>query len=432
MEFSRLLSVLAPEVDAPYAIPGDVAMTDQAGPVGGEVREEDVGASRLVLRIDNLEHLKAAYGEDAGISACDMVSHILQDSGHRIAATDQAAIDREGEGWAIAFSGAPLSLPALRRRLAYTPICTEKGVFHVVVTLAEVPSARGGTSKPDAAPRLPPVLTDFSGEPPARGEAWAKRYRADMAKAADLLRAISTDHIALAWQPVVHAGNDAILYRECLMRVFDRGRNLLPIAELLPSIERLGLARVLDDAMASRVLDELEATENVVLGVNISAQSAVFDGWWQPVAERLRAAPSLAARLVIEITETASFPSVSRAVSFVAEFHALGCRVALDDFGVGYASIRQLLALRPDIVKIDQSFVARTGSSHHERDVFGRIVGLASTLAPIVIAEGIETESQKDLAEQAGAVWQQGYHWGRPSAVRSWRVAPRWEGAAAH
>jgi len=394
-------------------------MTDQAGPIDQEVRGDGIGEDRLVLRIDNLEHLKAAYGEGAGLLACDMVDRILRESGHRIVAVEQGV-----EGCVIVSSGAPLSRHALRRRLATTPVCTAGGAFHAVATLAEAPSA-GGTGQPDGGLRRPPAFTAFSGEPPARGEAWAKRHRADMAKAAHLFQAISTDRIALAWQPVVHAGTESILYQECLLRILDGGRDILPIAELLPAIERLGLARVLDDYMLSRVLDELEAADNVVLGVNISAQSAVFDDWWEPVALRLRAAPALAARLVVEITETAPFPSISGAVSFVAELHALGCRVALDDFGVGYASIRQLLALRPDIVKIDRSFVARTGSSNHERDVFGRMVGLASTLAPIVIAEGIETESHRKLAEQAGAIWQQGYHWGRPSGVRSWRAAPQ-------
>jgi EAL domain-containing protein (putative c-di-GMP-specific phosphodiesterase class I) len=397
-------------------------MTDQAGPIDGHMREGGIGEVRLLSRIDNLEHLKAAYGEGAGLLACEMVDRILRESGHRIAAIEQGV-----EGCAIVSCGAPRSLHALRRRLACTAMGTDGGAFHAAVTLVEAPAAREGVGKPE----LPPALTAFAGEPPARGDAWAKRYRADMAKAADLLRAIATDRIDLAWQPVVHAGDDSILYRECLMRVFDGERDMLPIAETVPSLERLGFARILDDYMMARVLDELEATEHVVLGVNISAQSAVFDGWWARVAERLRAAPSLAARLVIEITETASFPSISEAVSFVAAFHALGCRVALDDFGVGYASIRQLLALRPDIVKIDRSFVARTGSSNHARDVFGRMVGLAATLAPIVIAEGIETESHRQLAEQAGAVWQQGYHWGRPSGVRSWRAESRWGREAA-
>jgi len=350
-----------------------------------------------------------------------MVRHALLEGGHRIVAAEQGA-----EGYAAALFGVPLSLHALRRRLACTPVHWGDAVFHLAVTLAEASVPADGAGRADHGPSLSPMPAAFAGEAPCRGDAWARRYRADMAKAAALLRAITIDHVALAWQPVVHAGDDSILYRECLMRVFDHGRDVLPIAELLPSIERLGLMRALDDYMVSRVLDELEASDDVVLGVNISAQSALFDGWWVAIAERLRAAPALAARLVIEITETAPCPSISHAVSFVAGLHALGCRVALDDFGAGYASIRQLLALRPDIVKIDQSFVARTGSSSHEQDVFRRIVGLAATLAPIVIAEGIETDSHRDLAEQAGAAWQQGHHWGRPSAVRPWRAAPRW------
>jgi EAL domain-containing protein (putative c-di-GMP-specific phosphodiesterase class I) len=372
--------------------------------------DSDISELRLFLSIDNLDHLTASYGDGAAAAAFAMVDRILLESGHRI-----AVIGRKAEGYAIVCFEAPQSLHILQRRLAFTPVRLGEAVFHLAATLTKVPSP--GAPFDDVSP----IPAPFSGGPPPRGEDQARRYRDDMAKVTSLFRAITTNQTALAWQPVVHSRDGSILYRECLTRILDDRQDSFPIADMLLAIERLGLMRAVDSYIMLRVLDELDAAEDAVLGVNISAQSAIFDSWWMPVAERLRATPSLAARLVIEVTETAPFPSIAQAISFVAELHALGCRIALDDFGVGYASIRQLLALRPDIVKIDQSFITRTGSSKHDRDVFRRITGLAATLAPVVIAEGIETESHRKFAEQAGVMWQQGYHWGRPSAVRSWR-----------
>src|ERR1700748_3788146 len=115
MEFSHSSRILAPEGDASYAIVGDAPMTDQAGPIDGHMREGGIGEVRLLSRIDNLEHLKAAYGEGAGLLVCEMVDRILRESGHRSAPIEQGV-----EGCAIVSCGAPRSLHALRRRLACT------------------------------------------------------------------------------------------------------------------------------------------------------------------------------------------------------------------------------------------------------------------------------------------------------------------------
>ena len=75
--------------------------------------------------------------------------------------------------------------------------------------------------------------------------------------------------------------------------------------------------------------------------------------WWDEIKERLRCAPDLARRLVVEITETAAIPDISDAARLVSDLRRVGCRVAIDDLDAGFASVRQLLALAPDIVKIE-------------------------------------------------------------------------------
>src|SRR5690606_435567 len=101
---------------------------------------------------------------------------------------------------------------------------------------------------------------------------------------------------------------------------------------------------------------------------------------------------------------------------------SLGCRIAMDDFGVGFASMRRLLALSPDIVKIDSLFVRRAPQSQRNKQILAHMIGLARAIAPCVIVEGIETKDQFWLAEKLGVEWAQGTLTGGPSAIRSWTL----------
>ena len=153
------------------------------------------------------------------------------------------------------------------------------------------------------------------------------------------------------------------------------------------------------------------------LGVNISAQSAACDSWWAHLQNELEIRPDIAERLVIEITETASLPSLPAAAEFSERMKELGCRIAMDDFGVGRDAIRNLAALSPDIVKVDALFVRRARSSDKDRQALKAIIALCGALGGVVVAEGIETATDSRMAAVAGAPWQQGYFIEAPSVA---------------
>lgn len=255
---------------------------------------------------------------------------------------------------------------------------------------------------------------------------------ADMADAEDAFRMLAADGVELVWQPVRDArDNGAILYHEALARFPDEGDRDASPARHLQALERLGLAPAFDREIVGRVIEALRADPFAVLGVNISAQSADTGGWWTDVAPLLREHPGIARRLVIEITETTPYPSTRQAIAFAAEARALGCRVALDDFGVGHASLHTMLALSPAIIKIDALFVRTAASSAAAGAMFRHLVGLAVSTGALAVVEGIETPEQAARALDAGATWQQGYLHGRPSCVRSRDIRPRLDRPAA-
>ena len=109
---------------------------------------------------------------------------------------------------------------------------------------------------------------------------------------------------------------------------------------------------------------------------------------------------------------------MTSAVKFIDRMRGLGCRFALDDFGCGFASVRHLMALSPQFVKIDKVFLRCATQGARQRELFKRLVGLAGALGATIIAEGVETEAQSELAFEAGCDWQQGYLWGAPSLSR--------------
>ncbi len=400
-------------------------------------RRNVLSATRILLRVDNLEPIALAYGRAAARWAQNEVKHIV-----RSISGGDALILSHVSGWtwvSVDLLGGPESIASdrtqppldavelLQAALDAHVVEWNGNRFHLAVSVI---SGSGNGAVPGSIRdeiRSDAFVLGQATSPTTQRQSGniASRYRSDMEQVCCLFSAMSGGRVDFAWQPVVEpSGTGPVLYRECLLRIVDADGNACPPDRLIPALERLGFVRALDAHVVSRVLDELEADSIVTLGVNISAQSAVLDNRWSILINRLEERPDLARRLVIEITETTPFPAIFLATEFVDRMRNLGCRIAIDDFGVGYTSIRQLLALRPDIIKIDQFFLARAVASERDQKAFEHIVGLANVLAPVVVAEGVETLIHSRLAQAAGIVWQQGYFLGTPTSIRSWH-APR-------
>lgn len=243
----------------------------------------------------------------------------------------------------------------------------------------------------------------------------ALEYRGDMKAAAMAYQALAARRIGFAEQAVCAARQRGdLLYAECLARLTDQdGRMLMPAA-YIPALERLGLTRSFDRQIVSAVVERLGRDKGCVLGCNISALSATLDLWWTSVFPRLLASAGVADRLVIEVTKSARAGSLGDAVLFVDHLKSAGCRVALDDFGVGFSSIDLARRARFDIIKIDGSYVRNRATGEDAPSLLAHLVALARDIATHVVVEGIESEADLNEACAAGAQWLQGYLFGRP------------------
>jgi EAL domain-containing protein (putative c-di-GMP-specific phosphodiesterase class I) len=157
--------------------------------------------------------------------------------------------------------------------------------------------------------------------------------------------------------------------------------------------------------------------------VNVSPASTTDPNWWNGLAGMLNAHAGVGERLIIEITETAVIRDIDEARGFVTRVKDLGCKIALDDFGAGYTSFRNLRKLGVDIVKIDGAFIHNIGRSEDDRAFAHTLIDLAHRLGLKTVAEGVKDEQAAELLRGWGCDYLQGELVGLASTERPWATA---------
>lgn len=247
----------------------------------------------------------------------------------------------------------------------------------------------------------------------------ARRKQADSAHNALILKAIADGGLNFAVQKIHKIETiEEILYAESLARVTDAEGVVHTAGSFVPQLDD---CFDLDLRILDMVLSALAADTTLILGCNLTAANLSAPDRFADIFSRITRHPELTSRLVIEITET--HPLVGAAIERLKMIRALGCRIAIDDFGVGFATPATLLQVSADIVKIDASFVRDNRPGRDGRDSLYHMVGFASCIAPTVVVEGIETEAQFEAARAAGATHVQGFLLSRPA----WLPRPRQE-----
>ncbi|MEM9599906.1 MAG: EAL domain-containing protein, partial [Pseudomonadota bacterium] len=126
------------------------------------------------------------------------------------------------------------------------------------------------------------------------------------------------------------------------------------------------------------------------------------------------------ARITIEMTETLALDDPALASAFAADIRALGCSFAVDDFGSGHTSFRNLLAVEADSIKIDGSLVAGVSVDENKQAFIRMMVDLAKTFSVETVAEMVEDRADALVLARLGVDYLQGYYYGRPVPAPSW------------
>lgn len=244
-----------------------------------------------------------------------------------------------------------------------------------------------------------------------------ERRLAVCAKVQDALR---HHRLLFAFQPVVCAASGKVDYFECLLRMRDVEGSIISGGQFITPIEQLGLIGFIDDYVLEQTLQELAQYPEIKLGLNVSSLTACDGGWLQSLTSLLGEHSDLARRLVVEITETAALVDVTASARFVDTLREAGCRVALDDYGAGYTSPRQLQAMAVDTVKVDGSYIQNLADNREKQALLHDILGSINAFGCATVAEGVENAGDAAAARAAGFGYLQGYHVAPPTIERAW------------
>ncbi len=224
----------------------------------------------------------------------------------------------------------------------------------------------------------------------------------------------------LAYQPIVDGRSGALLGYEALLRWVDQTGNAVSPAEFVPVAEELGLMPQIGEWVLRTACREAATwPPHLTLAVNLSATQLRGENLAGLVTSVLSDTGLAARRLELEITETAILEDLERASETLGALRLLGVGIALDDFGTGFSSLALVRALPLTRIKIDRSFVADLDREHGSDAVVKSVVTLCEGYGLSTVAEGIETERQREALLACGCVTHQGYLYGRPGAVRA-------------
>jgi diguanylate cyclase (GGDEF)-like protein len=235
-----------------------------------------------------------------------------------------------------------------------------------------------------------------------------------------LRQALNRGEFSIAYQPLVRP-DGTFIGGEALLRWHDPGRGNIPPADFIPVAEETGLIVEIGRWVLESVARQVKAWEDEGLidehhhfAVNISPRQFHQIDFAAMVMAILKDESIDPARLVLEITEGVLIKDATNVVFKMEQLHNVGIRFYIDDFGTGYSSMTYLKRLPVHGLKIDRSFVQDLTIDHGDAAIIEAIISIARRFNLVVIAEGVETESQLSYLLCQGCSIYQGYYFSRP------------------
>lgn len=246
----------------------------------------------------------------------------------------------------------------------------------------------------------------------------AERDRNTMAMVKD---ALGRKQVMLAYQPVVQSqAQQQPAFYEGLIRVLDDTGRIIPARAFIDVVETDEMGRIIDCLALEMGLETLAAESDLRLSINMSARSIGYPRWMQTLKHGLGIDPTVAERLILEITETSAMLMPELVTTFMKDLQTLGISFALDDFGAGYTAFRFLKNFYFDIVKIDGQFIRGIHSDPDNQALTKALVSIAEQFEMFTVAEFVESREDAEYLEAIGIDCMQGYYFGAPTIVPPW------------
>jgi EAL domain-containing protein (putative c-di-GMP-specific phosphodiesterase class I) len=241
------------------------------------------------------------------------------------------------------------------------------------------------------------------------GEAVARSMRKTLLNVGALSHAVSEKSFRLVYQPVVDLkAGGALHHHEVLVRF---GDDASPFP-LIRMAEELDLIQPLDLAILEQTVERLAVDGKLTLAVNISGRTIGSPDFVEAVRAMLAGRPQVRGRLMLELTESAAIDDLPLADRHLQALRAEGCRICLDDFGAGAASLAYLQQLSLDVVKIDGRYIRELQHGGRESTFIRHLVTMCGELGVKTLAEMVETPQAEEAVRRAGVDFAQGWLYG--------------------
>ena len=385
------------------------------------------GGAFLVVGIDKMSVINEVYGHEAADTVLIAIGSRLE--GHT---RGSDAIGRiAGDSYGIILSRCtPEHVEAVAEKILRVcreqPIQTKSGSIHVSVSI-------GGVGFP--------ILNNSAFDVMAKAEAslhqakdrgrdcyiiykptpeMSNNHKEQMVVGHQVLEAMRENRIVFAYQPIIDTLTDKNAFYEALLRMRAPDGSIIPAGKFIPAIEHVGLTRQVDRYVLDMAIKEMKEHANLRLAINISGLTVTESTWLRALIHHVQGDRSVAERLVVEITETEALRDLDESARFVDAVRALGCKVALDDFGAGFTSFKHLKMLSVDIVKIDGSYIRNIHNNRENKVFVHSLIDLASTFGLQIIAECIEQPGEALFLRNEGVHYLQGFMFGKPDINKPW------------
>lgn len=386
-------------------------------------RSERVGrpCAFLVASINNLSMINETFGYDVGDEMIAAVARVIREKlrgGDSIGrySSNKFGVILNDCGLGAMRIAADRFIKAIRDTVIHTSACQLSATLSI-----------GGVVLPDQAGNVQNALSNAL---QALDKAKQKRFdcfmpyepsptretvrQRNIAVADGVMAALDEHRMRLVLQPMMRARTHEPALYECLLRMEQPDGTLVSAGEFMVVAEQLGLARLIDRRTLELAIDLLKKHPKLNLSLNVSGLTANDHEWLAALQSLTGGRRHITERLTIEITETAAISDLDHSVAFVDTLKELGCKVAIDDFGAGYTSFKNLKALNIDMVKIDGAFVKNMAESFSDQAFIKTMIELARTFKLETVAEWVGDAQTCDMLAEAGVDYLQGFHFGQP------------------
>jgi diguanylate cyclase (GGDEF)-like protein/PAS domain S-box-containing protein len=391
-------------------------------------RRTGAGVALLQIDLDNFKLVNDSLGHRAGDELISRLAARLQES---VRTTDLLA-RTGGDGFLLLLADLHDDPGSVAERVATQIVDCLGEPFMVAGAEFQVSASIGIALAPRDARDAEALLAHadsamYQAKDVARG-GWAVYAQAGrdpldrLSMAARLRRALAAEEFQLHYQPIFATEDGSLVAVEALLRWHDSERGgLVPPSEFIPVAEETGLIESIGDWVIGAALAQQVAWAargmTPQIAVNVSPRQLRRVDFISRVKEQLRETGASPERIILELTESAMLQDHSDAESILRELHALGLRLALDDFGAGYSSLSRLREMPVDTLKIDRAFLREVPENAEAAAIVTAILNLARALGRFAVAEGVETEEQLHFLEEQGCPLIQGFLLARPMPV---------------